>query len=274
MNGLVGVNGADYFDFYSADIPPDAINALNNLKENDIVTTYILRDKLGLKLGDILTVQLDEGAFDYNITGFLGTNWGIGHMGFISSETYKKQLGVESFTHIAIKASIGTDAAKSNILRAYSKDVLSINTKRELEAANADKVMWVFNAINTYAYFAMLIGFLGIVNNMAACFLGRRRSLALYRCIGMSRKGVGRMLIAEALAIGAVGALAGLAAGILSMRAIPFLVGMFWGNVAVAVPAGKIAALCVSGIGAMLTCSLAPLIKGRNISIMDNIRYE
>lgn len=274
LNGLVGVDGADYFDFYQADVPPETRFALNNLKDNDIVTTYIFRDKFGLKMGDTLTVSLDEGTFDYVITGFLDTNWGIGHVGYISSDTYKSHLGKNDFSHIAIKASGNLDTAKSNILRAYSKDVLKINTKLELENADADKIEGIFHAINTYAYFAMLIGFFGIFNNMTACFMGRRRNLAMYRCIGMSQESTAHMLITEAVTIGIVGALTGIAAGLLAMGVIPLLVGVLWGNVTVDVPIAKIASVCLSGAAAMLICALIPLMKVQNISIMDNIRYE
>ncbi len=274
LNGLVGVDGADYFDFYQANVPPETIFALNNLKDNDIVTTYMFRDKFGLDIGDILTISLDEGTFDYIITGFLDTNWGIGHVGYISSDTYKSHLGKDNYSHIAIKASGSLDTVKSNILRTYAKNVLEINTKLELENANADKVEGIFNAINTYAYFAMLIGFLGIFNNMTACFMGRRRNLAMYRCIGMSKKSAGRMLMTEAVTVGIAGAVTGIAAGISAMGVIPLLVGMLWGNVTVDVPIVKIAVVCISGAAAMLICSLIPLIKGKNISIMDNIRYE
>lgn len=274
FDGLIGVDGADYFDFYHADVPPETITALNNLKDNEIVTTYIFRDKFGLKLGDLLTVSLDEGTFDYKITGFLDTNWGIGHVGYIASSTYKTHLGEDNFTHIAIKANRNPEMVKSNILRAYAKDVLAINTKQELEKANADKVEGIFNAINTYAYFAMLIGFLGIVNNMIACFIGRQRNLAMYRCIGLSKKGAGRMLMTEAVTIGIIGTLTGLITGILIIGSIPLLVGMFWGNVSAIVPVMKIAGMCFAGITAMLLSSLIPFFKGKNISIMDNIRYE
>lgn len=274
LNGLVGVDGADYFNFYHADIPPETLNALDHLKDNDIVTTYIFRDKFGLGIGDILTVSLEEGTFDYKITGFLDTNWGIGHVGYISSDTYKNHLGKENFSHIAIKTNGNSHMIKSNILHAYAKDVLAINTKPELEKANVDKVEGVFNAINTYAYFAMFVGFFGIVNNIIACFMGRQRNLAMYRCIGMSKKGAGRMLMAEAVTIGVMGAVTGLITGVLIMGVIPFLVGMFWGNVSVAVPVMKIAIICIAGIIAMLLCSLIPFVKGKNISIMDNIRYE
>jgi putative ABC transport system permease protein len=279
MNGLVGINGADYFDFFHANIPVETITALNNLKDNDIVTTYVFRDKLGLKLGDVLTIQVDEGmrtssSIDYVITGFLDTNWGIGHMGYISAETYKSDFGIKNYTSIAVITNGDPIELKSKILRTYSKDVLMINTKQEQEDANADKIEGIFNAINTYSYFAMLIGFLGIVNNMTACFLGRRRNIAVYRCIGMSKKRTGRMLMTEAVTIGIIGVVTGLVTGILVMGAIPFFVGIFWGNVAVDVPVIKITVICIAGMSAILFCSLIPSVMGKNISVMDTIRYE
>jgi ABC-type antimicrobial peptide transport system permease subunit len=90
----------------------------------------------------------------------------------------------------------------------------------------------------------------------------------------MSKKGAGRMLMTEAVTIGIIGAATGLIAGILIMDVIPFLVGIFWGNVSVAMPVIKIAGICIAGISSMLLCSLIPFAKGKNISIMDNIRYE
>jgi putative ABC transport system permease protein len=275
MNYVVGIGGPEYFDFYHADIPPETRMALSDLGNGkNIVTTFILRDKLGLNIGDILTLQFEDGSFDYRITGFLDTNWGIGHMGYISADNYITDIGAENYTHIAVKTDGDPDAVKDNILRAFSKDILSIQTKNELEAANADKVVGIFDAINTYAYFAMLIGLLGIINNMTVCFLSRLRNLALYRCIGMSGKRIGRMLMTEAMAIGVVGAFSGLTVGLLTTGAIPFLIGMLWGNVTVEIPVMRIAVLCICGIASMLLCSLMPLARGRKISIMENIRYE
>lgn len=272
---LIAVDNTDFFNFFHAEIPPDTQMALGNLGDGrNIVTTYILRDKLKLDIGDILTLQLEDGSFDYRITGFLDTNWGIGHVGYISSDIYKADTGIEHYSNIYVKTAGDPDIVKTNIMRALSRDVLSMQTRREFEAANSDKVMGVFNSINTYALFAMLIGLLGIINNIIACFLDRLRNLALYRCIGMSRKSAGRMLMTEAVTIATIGVVTGLGTGIVMTSAVPLAVGMFWGNVTVSAPVVSIVAMCAAGVTVMLLCSLIPTIQGRNISIMDNIRYE
>jgi putative ABC transport system permease protein len=177
------------------------------------------------------------------------------------------------YSSILVKADGNPDIVKNNIIRSLGGDVLSVRTLKELEAANADRVNAMFNSISTYAYLAVLIGIFGIANNMAACFLSRQRNLAMYRCIGMTAKSAGRMLMTEAAAVGVIGAFAGLFTGILLMPIIPFMVAN-WGNVEVAVPHLRIAAICGGGIAIMLLCSTIPFAKGKNISIMDNIRYE
>ena len=63
----------------------------------------------------------------------------------------------------------------------------------------------MFNAINSYCYLALLVGIIGIVNNLVASFIERKRSFAMYRCVGMSKKSLNRMLITEAVGMGVFG---------------------------------------------------------------------
>jgi putative ABC transport system permease protein len=275
INGLFGIVNSDFFNYFPAEIPADTWQAIERLNDSRyIVTSNVLRGKFDLNIGDTLVLQLENGVFDFKIIGFLDSNWGIGHLGFISSENYINATGELNYSQFYVRADGDPNTVKNNILRSLSRDVMSISTIQELEAANADKVIGIFDSINTYAYFAMLIGIIGIINNMVVCFLSRQRNLALYRCVGMSAKSAGRMLMTEAAAVGIIGTAAGLATGVLLMQAIPLTIGAIWGNLAVAVPFYKIIFMCAAGIAVMLICSIIPFIKGKNISIMDNIRYE
>jgi putative ABC transport system permease protein len=275
FNEVIGLEDNSYFEYLPVPITAEAQAALDGLGAGrNIVTSYVLRDKLGLGVGDVLSLELGNGASDYRVTGFVDTNMDIGHIGWISSENLKNDTGVRYYSGLYVKAGGDPYAVKVNIQRALTRDVPAIYSKDEMSTANSDKVFGIFNTINTYAYFAMLIGVLGIINNMVACFMSRRRNLALYRCVGMSLKGSGRMLTAEAITIGIIGVLAGLGAGVLMAQLVSPAVGMMWGNVAVHIPYAKIAVMCAASAFAMLLCSLIPLAMGRKISIMDNIRYE
>lgn len=274
LNALYGVEDpASFFDYSSASIPPGTdINTI--MEGRSIVTTNILREKLGLSLGDTLTLQMEGRTMAYTITGFLDSNWGIGHVGYVSADNFRADFGTDTYSKILLRSSGTAEEAKQAILRAFSRDVLSITTKAEIEAANADKVEGIFQSITAYAGFATLIGLVGILNNIAACFLDRKRSLALYRCVGLDRRGMQEMLAAEAITIGVLGVLTGLTAGLCMMQAVPNAVAVLWGLVKVNTPTDKVLLLCAGGLVLMVFASLIPAIKSRGLSIMETLRYE
>jgi putative ABC transport system permease protein len=76
----------------------------------------------------------------------------------------------------------------------------------------------------------LLVGIIGILNNLVASFIERKRSFALYRCVGMSKKSLNRMLVTEAVAMGAFGVAFGLGCALIMSTAIPVSVSVLWGK--------------------------------------------
>ena len=105
----------------------------------------------------------------------------------------------------------------------------------------------IFKAINTYAQLALLVGLIGIINNLAASFLERKRSFALLRCVGMSRKGLNRMLLTEAAVMGLSGVVFGILTAVVMSRTIPSIVLPMWGKVSVHLAVNEIVVLGIGG---------------------------
>lgn len=275
LNVLYGIDDDRFFDcnpVRQLAANKEALATLNNGK--NIITTNVLKGKLGLNLGDALVLQLGGKEVTYRITGFVETNVGIGHVGYISSQNYREDMGVSNYDFIYIKAKGSPDTVKNNIKRAFTRDVINIQTKKELNQANSDKVMAMFKAISSYSYIALLIGIIGIVNNLAASFMERKRNFAMYRCIGMSKKSLNRMLIAEATAMGILGVFYGIACALVMASAIPVTVSVFWGQVTVRLAVREMVVMAVVGILAMLVISAVPVVKSNKLSIIESIKYE
>ncbi len=275
FNVLYGIDNTDFFKFNPVrelEANTQAFAALNAGK--NIITTNVLKGKLGLKLGDTLLLQFGSKKVAYTITGFVETNVGIGHVGYISSENYRQDMGVSDYDFIYVKAKGDVSQAKNNILRAMNKEVMSLQTKSELTAANADKVVAIFNAINSYCYLALLVGIIGIVNNLVASFIERKRSFAMYRCVGMSKKSLNRMLITEAVGMGVFGVVFGLSCAIIMSSIIPAAVSTLWGKVVVQLAFKEMAIIASVGILAMLAISAVPVIRNEKMSLIETIKYE
>jgi putative ABC transport system permease protein len=286
INALVGIDNADFFNFYQVkdvDNNREAFARLNDGK--NIITTVVLQGKLGLKKGDTMLIQFGSKQVPYTITGFVDTNWGIGHAGFISSENYRNDMGVSDYDIIYIKAKDGPaknpaeatrleDRLRNNILRSLGKEVMMIQTKTEWNASIADKVISMFKAINSYCYLALLVGIIGIVNNLVVSFIERKRSFAMYRCIGMSKKGLNRMLVTEAVAMGILGVGYGLLCALVMSVAIPVAVSALWGKVTTALAVNEMIIISAVGIIAMLAISAVPVVRSEKMSLIETIKYE
>jgi putative ABC transport system permease protein len=275
LNVLFGIESADFFNFSPVgelEANRAALAELNSGK--NIILTNVLKDKLGLKQGDTLLIQFGSQSVPYTITGFVETNMGIGHIGYISAANYREDMGVSDYDYIYVKAGGAVEAVKSNILRALGKDVMRINTRQELMAANADKVVGIFTAINSYAQLALLVGIIGILNNLVASFIERKRSFALFRCVGMSKKSLNRMLVTEAVAMGVFGVVFGIGCALIMSTAIPASVSVLWGKVTTQLAIQEMVVMGVVGILAMLTISVVPIMSNDKLSLIETIKYE
>ncbi len=275
MNSLYGVESEAFFDYLPVGQLDDRTQALATLNQGrNIITSNILKGKLGLKLGDPLRLKFGSKEVDYTITGFVETNQAIGHIGYISAANYRADMGVVDYDTIYIRAAGNHEALKNNILRDLNREVMSIQTKEDFTTSVADKVVALFNAIDSYCYLALMVGIIGIVNNLVASFIERKRSFAMYRCVGMSKKSLNRMLVTEAVGMGMFGVGFGLLCALIMSAAIPAAVSVLWGKVTVQLAAQQMAVMALVGILAMLAISIVPVLRNDKLNLIETIKYE
>lgn len=275
LNVLCGIDDVNHFTFNPVQELDGARDAIASLDEGkNVITTNVLKAKLGLELGDTLLIQFGSKQVPYTITGFVETNMGIGHVGYISSNNYRQDMGVSDYDFIFVRATDSPENTKNNILRALNKEVMGIYTKDELTKANADKVVAMFKAISSYGYFALLVGVIGIINNLAVSFIEWQRNFAMIRCIGMSKKSLNRMLITESIVMGVLGVGFGILCALVMSTVIPVTVSLLWGKVTVQLAFKEMAIMGVVGILAMFAISFVPILRSDKLSLIETIKYE
>jgi putative ABC transport system permease protein len=267
MNGVYGIDGKEFFDYYWVPEQEEIEEMVAKLDDESIITTKIVQSKFGFSIGDTMELQ-------FKIVGFVDTNLGIGHTAYISSDAYNKMTGTNGYHLFCVKGKGSQEQLKRNIKRAFTKNISSLVTKEEQELANADKVDSIFNAINSYTYFAVIIGLIGLFNQIISGYLERKRSIALYRCMGMSKKSISKMIFVEALVIGILGSGLGVIVGVIMMQMIPYLVGMMWGFVVIKPAYLEMLCMVVFGLVGLLMVSMVPLRASRKISLLEHLRYE
>ncbi|WP_406727191.1 ABC transporter permease [Streptomyces sp. GD-15H] len=180
-------------------------------------------DKHGLKLGDEIGVISVVGTHTAKISGiadFTVTNPGAAIF-FLDTRTAQQALIGESgvFTYVNATAADGVSDAqlKKNVVAALGGDYKVLTAKESTEAGQKDVegFMSVLKyAMLGFAGIAFLVGIFLIINTFSMLVAQRTREIGLMRAIGSSRKQVNRSVLIEALLLGVVGSVLGVAAGV------------------------------------------------------------
>ncbi|UUU33361.1 ABC transporter permease [Streptomyces sp. CA-210063] len=180
-------------------------------------------DKHGLKLGDEIGVITAVGTHEAKVSGiadFTVTNPGAAIF-YLDTATAQKTLVGETdvYTNVNITAADGfTDAQVKKNVAAELGGAYKVQTAKEIADANAKDVgefMGVIKyAMLGFAGIAFLVGIFLIINTFSMLVAQRTREIGLMRAIGSSRGQVNRSVLVEALLLGVLGSVLGVAGGV------------------------------------------------------------
>ncbi|KOX43408.1 MULTISPECIES: ABC transporter permease [Streptomyces] len=181
-------------------------------------------DKHDLKIGDELRTIAQTGDFKARIVGiasFTVTNPGAAVV-YFDTPTAQRQLlgGADRFSQFNVTAASGvTDAQlKRNVSGALGDGAFKVQTAKEASdegRADVGEFMDVIKyAMLGFAGIAFLVGIFLIINTFSMLVAQRTREIGLMRAIGSSRRQVNRSVLVEALLLGVVGSVLGVAAGV------------------------------------------------------------
>ncbi|MFJ3586390.1 ABC transporter permease [Streptomyces sp. NPDC090127] len=176
-----------------------------------------------LRIGDELRTIAATGDFTTRISGivdFKVTNPGATVVYFDTATAQRQLLGKEgAFTNIEVTAADGFshDRVKRNISAAVGGEYKLLTQAESADEGRKDVEGFLTPmkyAMLGFAGIALLVGIFLIVNTFSMLVAQRTREIGLMRAIGASRRQVNRSVLVEALLLGVVGSIAGVAAGV------------------------------------------------------------
>ncbi|MFD4376465.1 ABC transporter permease [Streptomyces sp. NPDC058486] len=189
----------------------------------DVVVDRGTADKHGLKLGAPLRTISASGDFTANVSGiveFKVTNPGATLVYFDTATAQRQLLGKEGlFTQVMVDGEQGVaDPALKTEVAAALGDGFRVQTAAEV-AEEGSKDLAGFLDVMKYAMLgfagiAFLVGIFLIVNTFSMLVAQRTREIGLLRAIGSSRKQINRSVLVEAVLLGVIGSVSGVAAGV------------------------------------------------------------
>ncbi|SBT41903.1 ABC transporter permease [Micromonospora narathiwatensis] len=225
--------------------------------------------KLGDRVGVLTPLEPKQEFTIVGITGYSGGRDSIGgssEIMFTTPTAQRLMLGEpNTFSSVTVKATGGvTDDSLRDAVAAAVGDGYVVKTGEQLstEAAQSFKeALSFFNRILLgFAAVALLVGTFLILNTFSIIVAQRTRELALMRAVGASRRQIIGSVVLEAIAVGLIASVFGLAAGIGIGALLAWVFGNFAGGLTLAgigVPAAAV--IGAFGVGLVITVVAAVL---------------
>ncbi len=150
---------------------------------------------------------------------------------------------------------------------------VEVRDQAEFKQQQEDQVNQILGLITALLFLSIIIALFGIVNTLALSIFERTRELGLLRAVGMSRRQVRSMIRGESVIIAVMGAILGLAVGVLFGFAV--VNGLADEGIgAVVIPYGQLLTYVILAGVAGVIAAVFPARRAARLDVLAAISYE
>jgi putative ABC transport system permease protein len=195
----------------------DPLAALAAVRAGDAVLVSRNFARLfGAGVGTRLVLDTPAGRFEPLVAGVVVDYVSPRGSVIMTRDTWTRWWGDRAVNrfHVSLAPGATAEAVRREIAADVGREQgLKVLTQAELYAYHQDAVRRAFRFTHALEVLPLLVAALGLAEALLAVALDRRRELALLRAAGTTRRQVGRSVVAEAVGVGTLGLVGGLAMG-------------------------------------------------------------
>ena len=189
-----------------------------------VIVTDALAARVGLRVDDRLRLRTSAGIETFTVRGILPPG-GVGRafggnllvMDVVGAQTVLGLDGRIDQVDVTLRGGVRVDDVEPRVRAVLPPGVEALRPARRGE--QIERYLRSFQTLlSGLSGLALLAAVFVIGSAVATSIAARRRELGILRCAGATRRQVARLVVGEALALGAVGAALGLVLGILLAR--------------------------------------------------------
>lgn len=227
--------------------------------------------KQHLSVGDPLRLTYNGQMYEYKIMGYFQSR-ADNSDAVIPAAYAKSDFGAQNYGMLAYTAA-DPDAVMAQIRNLFGNRA---NWSRTIEEFNHDAMSTVrsfLDPMQKLTYFILLLAAVGIINNLLINYIQRKRSIAMYKSVGMSNRQNIKMTLIEGFTAGLIGALIGMLVSSMEIKTI-FIVAGPKISVTPELDAGIFIVAGLAGILITLIGSVVPMMKSAKMKLVEEIKFE
>lgn len=150
------------------------------------------------------------------------------------------------------------------------------NWSRTVEEFNTDALSTVgafLQPMNSMTYFILLLSTVGIINNLLINYIQKRRSIAMYKSVGLSNSQNMKMTLLEGFSSGLIGAMIAIFVSYMEIQTIFLVAGP---KISMVPKLEAVTFLAAGGMGIAVTLigSVVPIFKSYRMKLVKEIKFE
>lgn len=252
---------------------------VEQLTEGDAVfISTVLNQKYEIGQGDHLRLRTSRGERDFVVAAVIIDYFQGGEAIMGSWKDLERYFGHNKahmfMVDVAPEASV--EKVRQNMEDLYGKTRhIEVESGEELRERWLKDFMSWFTLFDVVAVIGVIMGALGVINTLLMNVLERIREIGTLRSVGMTRLQVSKMILSEALVMGIMGGLLGVAFG--AYGAYYAVIGMGestgW-TVTYVLPKSLLLAGLFIALGVSQLAALYPAWRAARINIVRAVQYE
>jgi putative ABC transport system permease protein len=241
-----------------------------------VLAANTMLDRFGIEQGDTVELRTSSGFETFTVGGVVVDFTGGGEA-FVASIDVLEQFGGGSpdLFVMTTDESTSPEDARDALNAAFPELYLDITLNQDYRQRILDLTQRTFTTTNWLLVLAVFIAALGVTNTLGMNLSSRQHELAILRTLGLTRSGLRKLIIAEGVVVVTIGAIMGVASGLLLSRVITegaiALTGFAisprypWTLIVTAIVCSPVVGLFASYIPARRAAKLAPVLALRGV---------
>lgn len=240
-------------------------------RERAVLLSESCMEQMGASAGDMITLTNGTGQSEYRVAGSFKSR-ATDVEAVIPSKYAEIDFGVSVYGFLAYTAA-DPDAVMVQIRDLFGENS---NWSRTVEEFNTDALSTVgafLQPMHSMTYFILLLATVGIINNLLINYIQKRRTIAMYKSVGLSNKQNGKMTLIEGFSSGLIGAAIAIFISYMEVQTIFLVAGPKISTVP-EMDAGVFLSAGAMGIVVTLIGSVVPIFKSRQMKLVEEIKFE
>lgn len=262
-------NSMLHLRYTGKDMEKDAVSAFS--EKRAVVLSKNCLDKTGFKVGDPISLTNGQESNTYTIVGSFESR-ATDVEAIIPSAYAVSDFNAQNYHFLAYTAA-DPDAIMVQIRDLFGSTQHWSRTVAEFNKDALSTVGAFLKPMNSMTYFILLLAAVGIINNLLINYIQKRRSIAMYKSVGLSNVQNLKMTLIESFTSGMIGACIAIAVSYLEIQTIFIVAGP---KLSIQPELDVMTFLSAGLMGVLITLigSAVPIVKSRKMKLVEEIKFE